>query len=136
MQAKAKRLARFKVELEQPVQSSPDIANKKISATGRDLSVVEKQHLAGEHSIDVAGSSPFGNALADHEGLEPPSVIIGLCPDMCPGMFLSFSVSANLRTQTIFSCNTEVMNLILSHLCESEYSLHGVLVSFLFFSEE
>ncbi|KAL6343488.1 hypothetical protein AAG906_024853 [Vitis piasezkii] len=84
MQAKAKRLARFKVELEQPVQSSFDIANQKISANRRDLSMVEKQKIAGEHSVDVARSFPDGNALADHEGLEPPSIIIGLCPDMCP----------------------------------------------------
>ena len=92
MQAKAKRLARFKVELEQPVQSSFDIANQKISANRRDLSMVEKQQLAGEHSVDVARSFPDGNALADHEGLEPPSIIIGLCPDMCPGISLSLLI--------------------------------------------
>lgn len=92
MQAKAKRLARFKVELGQPVQSSTDITNRKISANERDLSVAEKPKLAGKHSVDVAESFLSGNAMADHEALEPSSVIIGLCPDMCPGMSLSLSI--------------------------------------------
>lgn len=62
-QAKAKRFARFKVELGQSVQSSPDIANRKIPSN-----------------------------RPDHDGLEQPSIIIGLCPDMCPGMSLIFLV--------------------------------------------
>lgn len=67
-QAKAKRLARFKTELSQPL----------------DDSMLERQNVVGEHSVEATGVSSNGNALSVHEGLESPNIIIGLCPDMCP----------------------------------------------------
>ncbi|KAH9765445.1 SAC3 family protein B [Citrus sinensis] len=84
MQAKAKRLARFKVELIENVQISPEITDKKVSNSGRGQSVVERQKFVGGHSIESAKDYPNENTLSDNEGLEASSVIIGSCPDMCP----------------------------------------------------
>lgn len=88
MQAKAKRLARFNVELSENVQISPEITDKKVSNSGRGQSVVERQKFVGGHSIESAKDYPNENTLSDNEGLEASSVIIGSCPDMCPGMCL------------------------------------------------
>ncbi|XP_024036736.1 SAC3 family protein B isoform X2 [Citrus clementina] len=84
MQAKAKRLARFNVELSENVQISPEITDKKVSNSGRGQSVVERQKFVGGHSIESAKDYPNENTLSDNEGLEASSVIIGSCPDMCP----------------------------------------------------
>ncbi|KAL9407932.1 hypothetical protein AB3S75_046464 [Citrus x aurantiifolia] len=84
MQAKAKRLARFKVELSENVQISPEITDQKVSNSGRGQSVVERQKFVGGHSIESAKDYPNENTLSDNEGLEASSVIIGSCPDMCP----------------------------------------------------
>ncbi|GAV63352.1 SAC3_GANP domain-containing protein [Cephalotus follicularis] len=83
MQAKAKRLVRFKTELSEVAQN-PDVAVKKISANRREQSMVQRQKFVGELSMGPKGDLSNGNAYSDYEGLVSPSVIIGLCPDMCP----------------------------------------------------
>ncbi|XP_052191221.1 SAC3 family protein B isoform X2 [Diospyros lotus] len=84
LQAKAKRLARFKVELSQPAQSTSGNGNHKFSMNRRDQSVNEKQKSTGKHLADMAGDFPNDNVLPDIEGSESSTIIIGLCPDMCP----------------------------------------------------
>ncbi|CAK9161925.1 unnamed protein product [Ilex paraguariensis] len=85
LQAKAKRLARFKNELNQPVQSSSNIEQQKLPMK-RQQAIMETQNFMGERSTDLAGDLSSSNFSCDHEGLESSSVIIGLCPDMCPGL--------------------------------------------------
>ena len=89
--AKAKRLARFKVELNKSEQNNADAADQKTSANRHEQSVLEQKY-AGGHVMDSAGNFTNGHAVSDHEGFETSNVIIGLCPDMCPGMFLRFYV--------------------------------------------
>ncbi|KAK6254613.1 hypothetical protein SCA6_015918 [Theobroma cacao] len=85
LQAKAKRLARFKAELSETVQMSPpDIVDQRLSANRFQQNVEERKKLVGEHSTDSAGDFLNDTALSDFEGMETSSIIIGLCPDMCP----------------------------------------------------
>ncbi|XP_031286799.1 SAC3 family protein B isoform X1 [Pistacia vera] len=83
MQAKAKRLARFKVELSEDVQTSPDVSNQRVSTNRREQSAVERQKVVGA-PLESAKDYPNDNSLSEYEGLETSSIIIGLCPDMCP----------------------------------------------------
>ncbi|XP_059655834.1 SAC3 family protein B isoform X2 [Cornus florida] len=83
LQAKAKRMARFKVELSQPLQSSPGNGNQKFS-TNRPDWTMGRQKLMEEHSADMVGDLSSGNALSDLEAAESSNIITGLCPDMCP----------------------------------------------------
>ncbi|KAL5541727.1 hypothetical protein UlMin_009437 [Ulmus minor] len=78
MQAKAKRLARFKTELGEKVQSSTDNAQQKVSANRNEMLTVERNRLILDHSTELAGD------FTDNEGSGTSSVIIGLCTDMCP----------------------------------------------------
>ncbi|KAF8027854.1 hypothetical protein BT93_E0701 [Corymbia citriodora subsp. variegata] len=80
MQAKAKRLARFKVELSEPVQRSSIIAEPKVSTVHRDLSIVQERNE--ETFNDGTGDFPSGSF--DNGDVESSSNIVGLCPDMCP----------------------------------------------------
>ncbi|XP_057476321.1 SAC3 family protein B-like isoform X1 [Actinidia eriantha] len=84
LQAKAKRLARFKVELSQTVQSTSGIGNQKVSVKSNDQSFTERRTSMGERSTDMAADFPNGNVLSDYEGPESSTIITGLCPDMCP----------------------------------------------------
>ena len=89
LQAKAKRLARFKAELSETVQTSPpDIADQRLSANRFQHNVEERKKLVGEHSTNSDGEFLNDSVLSDFEGMETSRVIIGLCPDMCPGMCL------------------------------------------------
>lgn len=85
MQAKAKRLVRFKGELSETAATTlTDTINRKVSAKGLEQSIIGRNKFAGEHSMDSAKDIGNDNALSDYEGCEKSSVIIGLCPDMCP----------------------------------------------------
>ncbi|XP_015573320.1 SAC3 family protein B isoform X3 [Ricinus communis] len=84
VQAKAKRLARFKKELNESFETRADIPGQKASASRRELSTVERQKFAGSHSMESTGDFTNVNLPADFDGLETSSIIIGLCPDMCP----------------------------------------------------
>ena len=92
LQAKAKRLARFKVELSQTVQSTSGIGNQKVSVKSHDQSFTERRKSIGERSTDMVADFPNGNVLSDYEGPESSTIITGLCPDMCPGSCLSFLI--------------------------------------------
>ncbi|KAK7359669.1 hypothetical protein VNO77_01631 [Canavalia gladiata] len=84
MLAKAKRLARFKVELSKSEQNNADVADRKASANRHEQSVLEQKY-GGAHLMDSASNfTNNGNAVTDNEGLETSNIIIGLCPDMCP----------------------------------------------------
>ncbi|XP_051126724.1 SAC3 family protein B [Andrographis paniculata] len=81
--AKAKRLARFKDELSQPVQSSSTVRNQNIPAK-RSQTLHERQKFSDDPTADEMGDRSGGNFLSDNEGMVSSSVIVGLCPDMCP----------------------------------------------------
>ncbi|GLT37106.1 hypothetical protein SLA2020_114420 [Shorea laevis] len=85
MQAKAKRLARFKPELSEAVEMRrTNKLDEKISANRHQQSMEERRKFVGDNSTESAGDFIEGNASSDFEGLETSSVIVGLCPDMCP----------------------------------------------------
>lgn len=87
MLAKAKRLARFKVELSKSEQNNSDIAEQKASTNRNEQFVLEHKYVEG-HSTQAAGN--LTNASSDFEGSETSNIIIGLCPDMCHGIFIRF----------------------------------------------
>jgi hypothetical protein len=78
--AKAKRLARFKVELSKSEHNNDD------DVADHTASVSEKKHM------DSAANVTNGHGVSDNEGRETSNVIIGLCPDMCPGIYLRFKI--------------------------------------------
>ncbi|XP_061989417.1 SAC3 family protein B isoform X1 [Rosa rugosa] len=84
MQAKAKRLARFKVELSKSPQSGIDIVERGVSATRNEQSNVERNRSVAYSSTQLARDVTDGNALSECEGVESSGIIIGVCPDMCP----------------------------------------------------
>lgn len=85
MQAKAKRLARFKVELSKSPQSSIDIAEQGVSAIRPEQSNINGNRSVAYSSTQLARDVTDGNALSESEGMESSGIIIGVCPDMCPG---------------------------------------------------
>lgn len=85
LQAKAKRLARFKVDMDEvkpsdSMQYGPNVAKKRISSIRSDQSAVEKQ----KSSWNPSGSMEEMSQDIDNEDLQSCGVIVGLCPDMCP----------------------------------------------------
>ncbi|XP_050240312.1 SAC3 family protein B isoform X2 [Quercus robur] len=82
MQAKAKRLARFKVELNANVQDGPDFADQK--ANKHEQSMVERQKYVGNHPPELAGDFTNGHVSSDYDASESSTIITGSCPDMCP----------------------------------------------------
>ena len=83
--AKAKRLARFKVELSRSEQNNADIPDQKAFAIRHEQSGLVPKYVRG-HLVDSAGNFSSDH-VSDNEVLETSNVIIGLCPDMCPGIF-------------------------------------------------
>ncbi|KAF8101185.1 hypothetical protein N665_0209s0042 [Sinapis alba] len=80
-QARAKRLARFKGELDPvPARSiGTQLAKSSVYKTVKPLD--NKQTFKSlESNKDVLK----GDVLSDYESSEQPSLIVGLCPDMCP----------------------------------------------------
>ncbi|KAK5805147.1 SAC3 family protein B [Gossypium arboreum] len=85
LQAKAKRLARFKTELSETVETKrPDIADQRLSTTRFQHNVEERKKHVGEQPMDSSGESLNDLVSFDFDGTEASRVIIGLCPDMCP----------------------------------------------------
>lgn len=97
MQAKAKRLARFKVELSEPVQRSSIIAEPRVSSVHHDM--VQERKFVGQTFDDVMGDFPSGSF--DNGDVESPSNIVGLCPDMCPGMLLEIFFSYQISLKVV-----------------------------------
>lgn len=86
LQAKAKRLARFKTELDETepsdfIQYGPNAARKKVSLVKTVQSAKEKKTFLGD---DGSRSMEDVSQDFDNEDLQSCSVIVGLCPDMCP----------------------------------------------------
>ncbi|PKU80555.1 SAC3 family protein B isoform X1 [Dendrobium catenatum] len=81
MQAKAKRLARFKTELTQPLQNLRDISSHKPSEN-------RQNHvpLVLQKADETAENATYGVSCSDHEGAESSKAVMGLCPDMCPDL--------------------------------------------------
>ncbi|XP_008795089.2 SAC3 family protein B isoform X1 [Phoenix dactylifera] len=82
MQAKAKRLARFNVELSQPIQNLHDFVKRKPSGNKDNQASLDKCS-ADEHT-ELARDLSSTDNLFDTEGPESSQVVVGLCPDMCP----------------------------------------------------
>ena len=90
MQAKAKRLARFKVELNANVQGNPDFAGQK--ASKHEQSMVERQKYVGNYPPELAGYFTNGHVISDYDASESSTIITGSCPDMCPGLSLNLLI--------------------------------------------
>ncbi|XP_013628742.1 PREDICTED: uncharacterized protein LOC106334902 isoform X3 [Brassica oleracea var. oleracea] len=75
-QARAKRLARFKGELD-PVPARPVDTQLTKSSVNKTL-----KPLDNKQTFNSLESSR--DALSEYESSEQPSLIVGLCPDMCP----------------------------------------------------
>lgn len=88
LQAKAKRLARFKNELSETVEvSPPDIVDERLSVNRFQHNVEERKKRVGEQPTVSAGEFLNDTVSSDFEGMETSGgVIIGSCTDMCPGM--------------------------------------------------
>ncbi|PKA48602.1 hypothetical protein AXF42_Ash020475 [Apostasia shenzhenica] len=82
MQAKAKRLARFSAELNQPLQNLHALTRQKPSGNMQNEVPVNMQK-ADEHDED-AQVVAYGIDFSGHEGADSLKAVIGLCPDMCP----------------------------------------------------
>lgn len=81
LQAKAKRLARFRDELNQPELSDIGNRNQKTQLLGQ--LGMDKRKLNGE-ATDLTASLRSSNLQTDGEDQDSSTVIIGYCPDMCP----------------------------------------------------
>lgn len=123
MQAKERRLARFKVELEDKMPSSFDSAGHR--GTNMSVkSVLEKRKLVGDHSMEAASELPNGSSTSDYEGLES-TVIVGLCPDMCPGIN---TIHFTSKPELVLFWNCWISGRFISHIDQkkdgsSEFSL-------------
>uniref|UniRef100_A0A6N2MYK8 PCI domain-containing protein n=1 Tax=Salix viminalis TaxID=40686 RepID=A0A6N2MYK8_SALVM len=84
IQAKAKRLARFKAELSDDFENIRDVADQKIIASGREQAIVGRKILYDGNSIESTGDLSNSNISPEFDGSETPTIIVGLCPDMCP----------------------------------------------------
>ncbi|KAK4783693.1 hypothetical protein SAY86_008067 [Trapa natans] len=83
MQAKAKRLARFKLELID-TQNDSGFPDAKLSSARYGLSVVRGTNIPGTASAEVTVDYPSCDLSEIYDASEPSNIIIGLCPDMCP----------------------------------------------------
>ncbi|XP_047271262.1 SAC3 family protein B isoform X2 [Capsicum annuum] len=83
-EAKAKRLARFKVDLSQQNVRDDSGIHQRGPSKSQYQSVVDRPKFSAEDSVDSTDDFSDGNLLSDYQGLESSGVIIGSCPDMCP----------------------------------------------------
>ncbi|CAH2054854.1 unnamed protein product [Thlaspi arvense] len=80
-QARAKRLARFKGELE-PIAAKPVDTQLTKSSVNKAVKPLDNKQTF--NSLESSRDALKGDALSDYESSEQPSLIVGLCPDMCP----------------------------------------------------
>ncbi|KAG2321454.1 hypothetical protein Bca52824_014667 [Brassica carinata] len=80
-QARAKRLARFKGELD-PIPARPVATQLTKSSVNKTMKPLDNKQTF--YPLESSRDALKGDALSDHEILEQPSLIVGLCPDMCP----------------------------------------------------
>lgn len=98
-QAKAKRLARFSVELSRPVEVINDFA--KLHKGSAD----KQKHASSMGKIPIESKDDTDERTL--AGMDTPGLaaIVGLCPDMCPGVSCS-------RSHHLFLCNITLVVLI------------------------
>ena len=89
LQAKAKRLARFRNELSEPEPS--DTVNKNQKPQQVDQLGLDKRKAS---DMTVHNS----NLQTDGDDQDSSTVIIGYCPDMCPGTSFISSLQGTLQT--------------------------------------
>ncbi|KAK1425002.1 hypothetical protein QVD17_20344 [Tagetes erecta] len=82
LQAKVKRLSRFRDELSQPEPSDTVSRNKRSQQA--DFLGMDKRKFVVEASDATTGHVRNSNLQTDGEDQESSTVIIGYCPDMCP----------------------------------------------------
>ncbi|XP_022955623.1 SAC3 family protein B [Cucurbita moschata] len=82
--AKAKRLARFKVELVEVAHSKLGSMDARDNSNRNEHSTTERDKCMSNQSLESSTNLAQGNSMPDYEALESSSIIIGLCPDMCP----------------------------------------------------
>ncbi|KAI3745110.1 hypothetical protein L1987_58212 [Smallanthus sonchifolius] len=82
MQAKAKRLTRFRDELSQPEPS--DTVNRNQKPQQADFLGMDRRKVMAEASDMTTGYLGNSNLQTDGEDQDSSTVIIGYCPDMCP----------------------------------------------------
>ncbi|WVZ66887.1 hypothetical protein U9M48_016047 [Paspalum notatum var. saurae] len=80
-QAKAKRLARFHVELARPVENSNDFVKTLTSSADKSKQPTSLSKIAMRINDGIDESTLGSLADMDSTGL---AAIVGLCPDMCP----------------------------------------------------
>ncbi|KAF3784119.1 SAC3 family protein B [Nymphaea thermarum] len=91
-QAKAKRLARFNVELKQPISNLEHFHKHNPAGDRSDQRVHGIKKFVSEVSADGPTYTAKGSPLADSDAMDTASgwnsdsngTIVGLCPDMCP----------------------------------------------------
>lgn len=84
LDAKAKRLLRFKDELSHPLQS--DLVSKTQMGTfkSQQSHLEERGEFIGDLPMQMKADSCRGSVLSDYEGMDSSSIIMGSCLDMCP----------------------------------------------------
>ncbi|KAM0947738.1 putative proteasome component (PCI) domain-containing protein [Dioscorea sansibarensis] len=83
VQAKAKRLLRFNVELSQPMRKLQDLVKNKPLGKKQYGATVDTRTM-NDHPADATQASASGCTLPEYGGSEASDAVIGLCPDMCP----------------------------------------------------
>lgn len=76
------------------MQSRIDVAEHKF-ANRYGQYVLARDKITPDHSMESAGEITNTSPLSEYEGLESSGIIIGLCTDMCPGVYLIYCL-ANL----------------------------------------
>lgn len=87
-------MARFKIELREDEHKSFDTPFQKLSGPQPLNSAAKKDVVLNENSDEGTTRYRNDSSVTDYEAMESTNAIIGLCPDMCPGMHASngFSV--------------------------------------------
>lgn len=83
MQAKAKRLARFHIDLSRSLQT-PNEPSSNRSSGSKDDQVLLGKKKSDDDPDEEASDTP--GVLSDHEGRGSSKLVVGKCPDMCPGI--------------------------------------------------
>lgn len=89
--AKAKRLARFKDELVGVSHNNLGSVDVRDNTSKNENSTAEKKKYMSNQSSELSRNLADGNH-PDYEALESSSIIVGLCPDMCPGILLNVMI--------------------------------------------
>ncbi|XP_038891506.1 SAC3 family protein B isoform X2 [Benincasa hispida] len=82
--AKAKRLARFKDELDEVTHNKLGSVDVRDNTNRNGQSTTDRDKYMSSQSLESSRNLAHGNSMPDYEALESSSIIIGLCPDMCP----------------------------------------------------